>query len=171
MKKTMFYVTTILLLTSCSNSVKETLGLVKESPDEFQVISYKPLTIPANFELVDPDSPNDSNQSDSDLPFMRTKDIDLSNSDKKLLKHLGVVKQENVKKLIDQEYRYKQEKKDKANIIKKAVSNLQGKDNKSYINPEEEKERISKAQSNGKPINSGDTKNQQDKSVIERLFN
>lgn len=42
-----------LLLSACSTS-KETFGLGKQSPDEFQVIARAPLTLPPNFQLRPP---------------------------------------------------------------------------------------------------------------------
>ncbi len=42
-----------LALSACSN-IKQTLGLVKQGPDEFTVITRAPLTVPPNFELTPP---------------------------------------------------------------------------------------------------------------------
>ncbi len=43
------------LLTGCSQSeVKENLGLVREAPDEFRVVSRPPLSVPKEFFLVPP---------------------------------------------------------------------------------------------------------------------
>lgn len=46
---------TALLLAGCSGgSVKETLGLETQAPDEFKVVSRPPLSVPPQFNLVPP---------------------------------------------------------------------------------------------------------------------
>lgn len=49
MKKTLFTIATICLLTSCSKSTKKTLGLTEDMPDELQVQKVKPLEVPPHF--------------------------------------------------------------------------------------------------------------------------
>lgn len=49
------YVVLALLLASCSGTeVKESLGLTRESPDEFKVVSRPPLSVPPEFNLRPP---------------------------------------------------------------------------------------------------------------------
>ena len=43
-----------LLLTACEGGVQETLGLNREAPDEFTVVSRPPLTVPPEFTLRPP---------------------------------------------------------------------------------------------------------------------
>ncbi|OYW14007.1 MAG: hypothetical protein B7X02_00990 [Rhodospirillales bacterium 12-54-5] len=45
-----------LLLAACGADVKQSLGLGKEAPDEFVVVSRPPLTVPPDFELRPPSS-------------------------------------------------------------------------------------------------------------------
>ncbi len=53
--KNLTYVTLLLcLLTSCT-SFKETVGLVKDQPDEYQVVSNPPLYIPPDFNVYSPE--------------------------------------------------------------------------------------------------------------------
>ncbi|MGC2857295.1 DUF3035 domain-containing protein [Novispirillum sp. DQ9] len=42
-------------LTGCGSGVKETLGLNRQAPDEFQVVSRPPLAIPPDFRLRPPE--------------------------------------------------------------------------------------------------------------------
>ena len=46
-------VVNLLFLYSCGG-VKENIGLIKKSPDEFQVYEKKPLSVPPTFELRPP---------------------------------------------------------------------------------------------------------------------
>jgi hypothetical protein len=50
------YVLLLLIISACA-SFKEKVGLVKEQPDEFQVISNPPLSVPAD--LINVPSPED----------------------------------------------------------------------------------------------------------------
>ena len=43
-----------LFLFSCSQGMKEKIGIINKSPDEFQVYEKKPLSVPPNFELRPP---------------------------------------------------------------------------------------------------------------------
>jgi hypothetical protein len=60
MKHTSFFFFALLInavaLSGCSNgNVKESLGLVKEAPDEFRVVARPPLSVPREFFLYPPD--------------------------------------------------------------------------------------------------------------------
>lgn len=44
------------LLAGCGGSVKETLGLERQPPDEFRVLSRPPLSVPPEFSLRPPDA-------------------------------------------------------------------------------------------------------------------
>lgn len=48
------YLLLLCLITSCS-SFKEKAGLVKYQPDEYQVITNPPLTVPPNFNIQSPE--------------------------------------------------------------------------------------------------------------------
>lgn len=56
MRYLFFMLVSGVLLAGCSQSeVKENLGLVREAPDEFRVVSRPPLSVPKEFFLVPPD--------------------------------------------------------------------------------------------------------------------
>lgn len=48
------YLILLILITSCSN-FKEKAGLVKYQPDEYQVTTNPPLTVPPNFDIMSPE--------------------------------------------------------------------------------------------------------------------
>lgn len=47
-------VAAMLALSGCGNQVRQALGMTKRSPDEFQVVSHAPLTLPPDFNLRPP---------------------------------------------------------------------------------------------------------------------
>ncbi len=46
--------TAIVMLSGCSQGIKKTLGLQRNTPDEFAVVERAPLTLPPNYDLVPP---------------------------------------------------------------------------------------------------------------------
>lgn len=56
MKKQFVCILTGLLLVGCDGDVKESLGLKREAPDEFRVVSRPPLSVPPDFRLRPPSS-------------------------------------------------------------------------------------------------------------------
>jgi hypothetical protein len=51
------YLALFFLLSSCTNSLKQALGMTKaDSPDEFLVEKRNPLTVPPSYDLLPPDS-------------------------------------------------------------------------------------------------------------------
>lgn len=54
MKKILFLVTVLMsvsALSACSNATKQKLGLAKQAPDEFMVMSRAPLSLPPEYDL------------------------------------------------------------------------------------------------------------------------
>lgn len=52
--KNYLLILSVFALTACGGDVKETLGLYKEAPDEFNVVSRPPLSVPPEFYLTTP---------------------------------------------------------------------------------------------------------------------
>ncbi len=48
------YVLLLFLISSCSN-FKQNVGLVKNQPDEYQVSTNQPLSVPPNFNIYSPE--------------------------------------------------------------------------------------------------------------------
>lgn len=59
MVKKLFVMCSLLLLAACGGGVKETLGLNREAPDEFRVVSRPPLSVPPQFSLRPPAAPGE----------------------------------------------------------------------------------------------------------------
>jgi len=49
-----FFLICILVSGGCGNKMKKEMGFGKKSPDEYQVIANKPLSMPPNYELIPP---------------------------------------------------------------------------------------------------------------------
>jgi hypothetical protein len=63
MKKFINLFLLFLFLSSCEN-IQKGLGMKKDTPDEFLIEKRNPLTMPPNFDLLPPDSVDQSNQKD-----------------------------------------------------------------------------------------------------------
>ena len=89
--KYLFYILGFAYVTfssSCSDGMKKELGFGKKSPDEFQVLSNKPLSMPPNYDLVPP-SDDDLANTISESDVTEKKDFDdklLTEGDKSILK-------------------------------------------------------------------------------------
>lgn len=51
MKKVILALSAVMVLSACGNNMKTKMGLVKQSPDEYMVISRAPLTLPPDYDL------------------------------------------------------------------------------------------------------------------------
>lgn len=49
------WIVALLALSACGGDVRESLGLTRESPDEFVVVSRPPLAVPPEFKLIPPE--------------------------------------------------------------------------------------------------------------------
>lgn len=56
MKKFVLFLSSIVLITACSNSAKKKFGISENLPDEFQVSKGKDLEIPPHFKLANPEA-------------------------------------------------------------------------------------------------------------------
>ena len=54
MKNFVYVVTMLYLLSACSN-FKENVGLVKNQPDEYQVVTNQDLSVPPDFNVYSPE--------------------------------------------------------------------------------------------------------------------
>ena len=81
-----------LFLYGCTTGVKEKIGIIQKSPDEFQVYKRKELSVPPNFDLRAPDSSsvtNEINNEEEDLLFSDTEKKELSVNDEILIMSVG----------------------------------------------------------------------------------
>jgi hypothetical protein len=189
-----------LLLTACDNGgMREQLGLTRDAPDEFSVVSRPPLSLPPDFTLrppkpgepprgIAPDaqarslltgkapsaSPTDVNQLTQPTVDTAVTPVIQSNAmtggETSILKRAGADK-------ADDSIR------DKLNVdaatprdnsgAKTLLDQIDGKEkNEPVVDAKKEAERIRDNKDEGKPITEGDTPNEQEskKSLIDRIF-
>lgn len=170
MKKSVIIVTSLMLLSGCSNSVKQSLGLVRSSPDEFKVVSQPDLILPPNFELMPPQYPVESYQ--FNVKKQNVTNSHLSKSESALLSKVALNnKDENIREIITNEQKHKDYTTD-GKLAKKINSALKPDENKTKIvSAAEENERIQKNKSQGKKITEGDSKSiTKQKSVVDKIL-
>ena len=89
----------------CGENMKKELGFGKRSPDEYQVVRSRDLSVPPNFNLPPPGSENQVQQESENLIFEEdSKDKDLTEEDKNIL-ILSEADKANprIREIIDQE--------------------------------------------------------------------
>lgn len=75
-----------LSLIGCGENMKRELGFGKRSPDEYQVVRSRDLSVPPNFNLPPPGSENQVQQESENLIFEEdSKDKNLTEEDKNIL--------------------------------------------------------------------------------------
>ena len=94
----------ICILTSggCGDKVKKEMGFGKKSPDEYQVITNKPLSLPPNYDLIPP-----SEEAQNEVAINEDKDVEekkLTESDKSILVLLDTDKADpQIRVILDEE--------------------------------------------------------------------
>ena len=75
-----------LSLIGCGENMKNEIGFGKKSPDEYQVVRSRDLSVPPNFNLPPPGSENQVQQESENLIFEEdSKDKNLTEEDKNIL--------------------------------------------------------------------------------------
>jgi len=161
----------LILLTSCTNSMKRNLGLVREVPDEFKVISQPDLSIPPEFDLVPPAYPIDAYDFNTPPKTSEGAVSVLSDSDMDLIKSLNLpTKELNIRTEI---YNGQKHEDYTNNGIVNSVKNIGKKSDSAteVINPVEENKRIQKNLKENKPITEGEVNTyKKDKSTLDKIF-
>ena len=70
--KILLYIFLLLIITAC-DSFKEKVGLVKDQPDEYQVVSNPPLSIPPD--LINVRSPEEIEKSKTNISTKNNKNL------------------------------------------------------------------------------------------------
>lgn len=167
MKKIILSIPFLVCLSGCNNDVKSTLGLTKQGPDEFTVVSYPPLSAPPEFSL---------NQPGTDRRALPRRDSEQSvkytQEESKLLSIISTPEpKSSVKELVDHEAMSQRDNTESRGFIRETLGSLNDEGNKDpVIDAEAEKERISNNMQNGKPITEGEVKNLKHKSKFSKLF-
>ncbi len=182
-------VVNLLFLYSCGG-VKENIGLIKKSPDEFQVYEKKPLSVPPTFELRPPlDSELVTEDSDLDNVIFKEEvntDESLTIGDEVLLISIGEKDTEkDIRKVINNENSISEVKKPLLDKILDFEPIFEGEKKESIINAEEEKKRIEDSKSELKEdnnvqevkknieevrSNNSAKKEDEDKSFLDEIF-
>lgn len=142
-----------LIISGCSsNKIVETLRYSKKAPDEFQVVSYKPLSSPEDFELVAPKDKQVINsreaiREEAKKALFHKKQLSaphIPSSAESSLLTLAGTKESNIRSLIaDDNVRIKEQRLRHLGALGELISWSQPKDN-NLLNPEEEQKRLSK---------------------------
>ncbi len=153
------------LMTGCGN-VKNSLGLVKESPDEFAVITRAPLEIPSTLALPPPipgmQRPQETSTFDSASEAVLGKKVqkqdESSAAESALLNKAGAKSTNpNIRAVVNKET---QEMHDRNKPVAEKLLNIGGDKNEAsatVVDPIKEMERIQKNKAEGKSILNGDT--------------
>jgi hypothetical protein len=152
-----------LSLCACSNA-KETLGLTRQSPDEFAVVKSAPLEIPPNFNLVPPNpgSPRPQEQSTAATAQQAVFGTETqmqtasSNGEEILLQRAGATQVDpNIRRTIDLESQ--EEGSSKKPVVDRLLG--WGSDEKAatIVNAPEEASRLQNNAKAGKPVTDGET--------------
>ena len=188
------------LLTACDNGgMRESLGLTRDAPDEFTVVSRPPLSLPPDFTLRPPKpgepprgvptdaqarslltgkpvptTPTDASQLvqpsvDTAVTPVVTSNP-LTNGESSLLKRAGAdTADDSIRDKLQTDAVTPRDNSD----AKTLMDELEGKEkNEPVVDAAKESERIRDNKDEGKPITDGDTPNavEEKKSLIDRIF-
>ena len=177
-------------LTACSGNVKKTLGLGKQAPDEFKVVSNQPLSVPPDFRLIKPvpgakrpqsqelDKQAEaalfkaSNPASSDAVSTNIIDSNKSKGEEVLLSNAGVQKANpNIRDLLKEE-RLKTVEVEEEGFFSK-LFNFKDDEAAPQLNAIEEKKRISEAQQSGEKITGDEAsvREKKDTGLLGKIFN
>jgi len=173
--------TAVLGLSACSD-VKETMGIGRNSPDEFTVVQRAPLTLPPDYALRPPGDPADAppaaasaDQAKTALLGKEATPAVAGNGEKTMLDKLGVASIEpDIRKKIDEDNGYIALK--NQTVADKLVfwdDNTPTSDDApaSVIDPAKEAARLKKNKEEGKPINDGSVPVIEKKqSTLDKIF-
>ena len=147
-----------LFLLSCSTGVKEKIGIINKSPDEFQVYEQKPLAVPPNFELrppIDGDKiVTDSNDENIIFNEVANKNESLTIEDEVLLISIGDKDTDkNIREVINDENSIRKIEKPLLDKILDFDPILDvKKEENNELDPNAEKERINQLKEEGELI-------------------
>lgn len=169
-----------LSLTACDNGVKDALGLNREAPDEFTVVSRPPLSLPPDFSLRPPQpgaaplmTPADQQARElitgKDTSANMNPTVNAGASDN-FLRRAGADQADSA--IRDKLAKEAATPADTSNA-KTLVDRLSGaKKLEPTVDPEKETERLKQNRTSGKPLNEGAVPEVQPKpeSLIDRIF-
>lgn len=169
MKKFLITLICLSALSACSNDIKNSLGLRKEAPDEFTVISYPPLTVPPSFNLESPMVDTNAQA----LYHPNAINSNALSAEEKSLLHKARSSSEHKTQTghqLDQDWNKKEHNKSKKGAIRSAIESLNSGEGDLVIDPQKERERIDANIQSSKSINEGDIGTRNQKSTLDRIL-
>ena len=159
----------LLFISSCSNSLKKDLGLTREIPDEFRVISQPDLSIPPNFDLVPPSYPIQNYNFGKQETMHGSKNFTHDESGfielLKLPNASDKIRDEITEENISRDYTKKK------SVISKLKSIVNKEDAASIVSPVEENKRIQDNIKNNKKIDEGEVASTKtEKTIIDKVI-
>tara|TARA_B100000686_G_scaffold291698_1_gene319917 strand:+ start:2720 stop:3607 length:888 start_codon:yes stop_codon:yes gene_type:complete len=159
----------LLFLFGCTG-VKEKIGIINKSPDEFQVYEQKPLDVPPNFELRPPIDGDKVVRDSKDEDIIFNEEVNINESltieDEVLLISIGDKDSDkDIREVINDENSIREIKKPLLDKILDFDPILEvTKEENNELDPNAEKERIDKLKEEGKLIDA-----KQEKIIIDEL--
>lgn len=154
------------VLCACTSNVRHTIGLERQVPDAFKVVSNPPLTVPPDFHLVPPqlgapnvgqDIPNQAQA--SILKSTSHASTTISPADRILLGRAKTNEADpSIVTILNTDEQDKMRREQEKNIWQRVVDKIALKEKADpTVNASKEKQRIAKNQQEGKPITEGKT--------------
>lgn len=167
----LYYIITIILLSSCSN-IKYSMGIIKEPPDEYKVVSYPDLIIPPNFDLVPPRYPISSDMYNVQNQERQIKPRSLNSNEANFLNKINLPdKNPDIRNIILSEQKHRNYIKEQKLTSKLRYLSGKESDKKVIIDPIEENKRIKENLSKNKPITEGEVKEiSKEKSLLDKIL-
>ena len=160
----------LLFLFSCSKGVKEKIGIINKSPDEFQVYEQKPLDVPPNFELRPPIDGDKVITDSKDENIIFNEEVNTNESltieDEVLLISIGDKDSDtDIREVINDENSIREIEKPLLDKILDFDPIIEvNKEENNELDPNAEKERIDQLKEEGKLIDA-----KQEKKIIDEL--
>ncbi|MBN8827673.1 MAG: DUF3035 domain-containing protein [Sphingobacteriia bacterium] len=171
--RVLIVISAICLITSCSTSLRRDLGLVREVPDEFKVISQPDLTIPPEFDLIPPQYPVDAYNFNINKPEVSEFAVNsFSESEKSFLNKLNLpIKNPDIRDVMLYEQKHIDYTKNAGMFNKlKGIARREN-DKTEVVSPVEENKRIERNLKDNKPITEGEiASRKKEKTVWDKIF-
>lgn len=176
-------------LFGCAGDVRDTLGMRRDAPDEFKVVSNAPLSVPPDFSLrpplpgakrpqqVDIDSQARSVLIDKNLEKEKPEVFSgASSGESTFLKRANVETADpDIKSILLEQERQQVFKEENDGVFDKVISYTKGEkeDEEPVVDAVKERERITEKQSSDAPINEGEIPvvEPKERGLLGRLFN
>lgn len=159
----------LIAISSCSSGLKRDLGLIREVPDEFRVISQPDLSIPPNFDLVPPAYPvqnyNFGQQNRAIVDSHLTKDEEEFISILNLPQASNNIRDDITSENVSHDYTKSK------TVISRLKAIVKKDDQDSIVSPVEENKRIQNNIKNNKKIDEGDVAStKKEKTIIDKVI-